>query len=68
LFLFNPNRVLANILKPSAELIIPSANKLRAESRLGYEALPTPTTLVLAEALTLLLNRIKKVPNDTASS
>jgi hypothetical protein len=40
----------------------------RFESRSGYEALPTPTTPVSGEALTALLERIKSIPDDDASS
>jgi hypothetical protein len=59
LFPFNPNRVLAEIPKPPTNLAIKTVNKLRIDSCLDYEALPTPVTLVSGEALMLLLNRIK---------
>ena len=68
LFPFKPERVLANVPKPPTELRISNADKLRFESRPGYEALPTPTTPVLGEALTSLLERIKLIPNEDASS
>jgi hypothetical protein len=66
LFPFNPERVLAHVPKPPTELRILNADELRSESRLGYEALPTPTTPVSGEALTSLLERIKSIPNVTA--
>jgi hypothetical protein len=68
LFLFNPERLLAHVPKPPTKLRISNADELKFESRPGYEALPTPTTPVLGEALTLLLERIKSIPNDDASS
>jgi hypothetical protein len=68
LFPLNPERVLAHVPKPPTELRISNADELRFESRPGYEALPTPTTPVSGEALTSLLERIKSIPDDDASS
>jgi hypothetical protein len=67
LFLFNPNRVLADILKPPAKLTILNASE-NVEHLLQYESMPTPVTLVSLETLASLLNIIKHVPNDQASS
>ncbi|OAL42821.1 hypothetical protein IQ07DRAFT_525530, partial [Pyrenochaeta sp. DS3sAY3a] len=64
----NPDRVLADIPKPPAELTTPNAIELRVGSRPGYKALPTPTASGLREALASLLDRMKRVPNDEASS
>jgi hypothetical protein len=68
LFPFNSERVLVHVLKPSTKLRILNANELRFESCPGYKALRTPTTPVSGKALTLLLERVKSVPNDDASS
>jgi hypothetical protein len=68
LFPFNPERVLAHVPKPPTKLRISNANELRFESCPEYEALRTPTTPVSGEALTSLLERIKSIPNDDASS
>jgi hypothetical protein len=68
LFPLNSERVLANVPKPPTELRISNVDKLRFDSCLGYQALPTPTTPVSGEDLTSLLNRIKSVPDDEASS
>jgi hypothetical protein len=68
LFPFNPERVLAHVPKPPTELRISNANELRFESCPEYKALRTPTTPVSGEALTSLLERIKSIPNDDASS
>lgn len=58
LFLFNPKRVLANILKPPpVELTVSINNKTTVEPH--YEALPTPATPKLGETLTLLLKMIE---------
>jgi hypothetical protein len=45
LFLFNPERVLAHVPKPSTKLRISNADELRFEFCQGYKALRTPTTL-----------------------
>jgi hypothetical protein len=68
LFPFNPNRVLAEIPKPPTNLAIQTVDEPRMDSRPDYEALPTPVTPVSGEALMSLLDRIKQVPNDEASS
>jgi hypothetical protein len=68
LFPFNPERILVHVPKPSTKLRILNANELRFESCPGYKALRTPTTPVLGKALTSLLERIKSIPNDDASS
>jgi hypothetical protein len=67
LFPFNPNRVLEDMPKPSAQLTISTANEC-VESRPQYESMPTPATPVSSETLASLLNIIKCVPNDEASS
>lgn len=59
---FHPDRVLADTLKPPVKLTTPKADKV--ESCPQYEALPTPATPVLVEALTSLLNMIKQIPNN----
>jgi hypothetical protein len=59
LFPFNSDRVLKEIPKPPTSLIIATANESKIVSRLDYEALPTPATPVLGEALMSLLDRIK---------
>jgi hypothetical protein len=68
LFLFNPERVLAEIPKPPVKLTISTTDKPRVDPCPDYEALPTPVTLVSEEALASLLDRIKRVPNDEVSS
>jgi hypothetical protein len=68
LFPFNPNRVLAEIPKPPTNLTISTADEPRMDSRPDYEALPTPVTPVSGETLMSLLDRIKQVPEDEASS
>jgi hypothetical protein len=65
LFPLNSERVLANVPKPPTELRISNVDKLRFDSCLGYQALPTP---VSGEDLTSLLDRIKSVPDNEASS
>lgn len=62
LFLFNPDRVLADTLKPPAELTIPRANESVESPQ--YESMPIPATLVSPESLVSLLNMIKLIPND----
>ncbi|KAF2686167.1 hypothetical protein K458DRAFT_208937, partial [Lentithecium fluviatile CBS 122367] len=70
LFLFNSNKVLANILKlppPPVKLTILISN---ATMQPGYDALPTPATLKSGADLVRLLNIIEHVPkepNDEAS-
>ncbi|KAF2726531.1 hypothetical protein EJ04DRAFT_599359 [Polyplosphaeria fusca] len=68
LFPFNPEKVLDDILKPPALTTILKANKTRVDPYPYHVELPTPTMLVLGEALTSLLNMIKHVPNDEGSS
>jgi hypothetical protein len=68
LFLFNLDRVLTKIPKLPTNLTISTANKPRMDSCLDYKALPIPVTPVSREALMLLLNRVKQVPEDKASS
>jgi hypothetical protein len=65
---FDPERVLADMPRSPTKPRISNVDELRVESRPGYEALPTPTMLVLGDALTSLLVRIKQVPDDEASS
>jgi hypothetical protein len=65
LFPFNPNRVLANIPKPSPppfELTIPINIETMVQSR--YESLPTPTTPKSGEGLARLLAMIEHVPKE----
>jgi hypothetical protein len=68
LFPFNLNRVLAEIPKPPTNLTISTAVEPRMDSRPDYEAFATPVTPVSGEALMSLLDRIKQVPEDEASS
>lgn len=68
MFLFNPESVLAEIPKPPVKPTILTTNKPRVGPCPDYEALPTPTTPVSGEALISLLDRIKQVPRDKASS
>jgi hypothetical protein len=68
LFRFNPERVLAHVPKPPTKLRISNADELRFDSCPKYKALRTPTTPISGEALTLLLERIKSIPNDDANS
>ncbi|KAF2647103.1 DDE-domain-containing protein [Lophiostoma macrostomum CBS 122681] len=68
LFLFNPDRVLANIPKPPTQQTILKASKVIAGTCQHYTELPTPVTPVSGEALTSLLDMIKYVSNDEASS
>ena len=71
MFLFNPDRVLANIPKPlkpaDITVTIPDTYKT-IESRLPYAVLPTPITPVSLEGLISLLNIIKQMPNNELSS
>jgi hypothetical protein len=67
LFPFNPNRVLVDIPKPPAELTIPNTSE-NVEYHPQYESIPTPATPVSSETLASLLDIIKHVPNDQASS
>lgn len=67
LFLFNSNRVLADMLKLPSKLTILNANK-SVESCLQYKLILTPTTLVSLETLASLLYIIKHIPNNKASS
>jgi hypothetical protein len=50
------------------KLTVSTIDEPRVDPCPDYEALPTPITLVSREALMSLLNRIKQVPNDEASS
>jgi hypothetical protein len=68
LFLFNPERVLIEFPKPLVKLTILTTNKLKVDPCPDYKALPTPATPVSREALASLLDRIKLVPNNKASS
>jgi hypothetical protein len=68
LFPFNPERVLADIPKPPMNLTISTIDEPRVDPCPDYETLPTPATPVSGEALMSLLDRIKQVPNDEASS
>jgi hypothetical protein len=68
LFPFNPERVLAEIPKTPVKLTISTADELRVDPYPDYEALPTPTTPGSREALASLLDRIKRVHNNEASS
>jgi hypothetical protein len=69
LFPFNPNRALADTLRPRppAQLTIPNA-KERVESCPQNESLRTPATPVSKETLVMLLGVIKHIPNDEVSS
>jgi len=67
LFPFNPNRVLADIPKPPAELTIPNAGE-SVEYRPQYKSMQTPAIPVSSETLESLLNIIKRVPNDKTSN
>jgi hypothetical protein len=69
LYPFNPNRVLKDIPKPPAEVVIPGT---AITSTSTHDAMPqtpiTPVTPVTAEALTSLHNMIKQdthVPHET---
>ncbi|KAF2452236.1 hypothetical protein BDY21DRAFT_257958, partial [Lineolata rhizophorae] len=68
LFPFNPHRVLADILKPPTQQTILKAKEIMVDTCPHYTELPTPATPVSGEALTSLLDMIKHVPNDEASS
>ena len=57
---FNPDRVLKDIPKPPAELMIPKADEVKARSYLQDDILQTPVTPVSAEALMSLQNFIIK--------
>jgi hypothetical protein len=60
LFPFNPDRVLRDTPKPSAQLIAPKANEIKVGSRTQDDMLQTPVTPVSVEALTSLHNLIKQ--------
>jgi hypothetical protein len=68
LFPLNPDRILADLPKPSTELIIPNADEPRMESCPGYEVLPTSAAPISGEALTSLLDRVQQVPTDEVSN
>lgn len=59
MFLFNSNRIFADILKKFTKFIISKINKIREKSCLQYKVLLIFIILVLAEILILLLNIIK---------
>jgi len=60
LMLFNLNKVLKDISKSFAKLIISKANKMKIESRSQDEILQTLITLMLTKTLILLQNLIIK--------
>jgi hypothetical protein len=58
LFPFNPDRVLRDMPKPPADLIIPKADEVKVGSYPQDAVLQTPVTPVLAEAFMSLQNLI----------
>lgn len=60
LFPFNPDRVLRDTPKSSAQLTAPKANEIKVGSCTQDDMLQTPVTPVSAEALTSLHNLIKQ--------
>ena len=71
LFLFNPDRVLADIPNPPkpADLTVTILNARESvESRPLYAELLTPTTPVSSEGLTSLLNMITQITNNDLST
>ena len=58
MFLFNPDRVLADTPKPPVEITVPKADEVASCPH--DEVLQTPVTLVAAESLMLVQKLIKQ--------